>query len=79
MKIYECLWMKIYEFLLIFHLSLFLRDEINNILVQKMAWRRQKNIIWTNDSKFANVYMRHSRSVTQSTYPNVVKFKVNIY
>ena len=39
---YEFSWMKMYEFRLKFHWSLFLRDPINNIpsLVQIMAWRR---------------------------------------
>ena len=40
------------------------RGPINNIpsMVQIMAWRQA--IIWTNDGKFTDAYMRHSASIS---------------
>ena len=29
-----------------------------------MAWRRQEEIIWTNDGKFTDGYMRHPASMS---------------
>ena len=42
------------------------KGPINTIpaLVQIMAWRRPQAIIWTNDGKFTDTYMRHSASMS---------------
>ena len=47
-------WMKVYEFWLKFHRSLFIGGPINNI----SAGRRQA-IIWTNVGYFIDIYMQH--------------------
>ena len=41
------------------------KGQINNIaaMIQKMAWHRP-GIIWTNDGKFTDTYMRHSPSMS---------------
>ena len=59
--------LKIYEFRLRFHWSLFPKGQIDSIsaLVQIMAWRRTRRqaITWTNGGKFSDGYMRHSASM----------------
>ena len=62
-------WMKMHEFRLIFHWSLFLRFELT-ILVQiigsdnGLAPARRQAIVWTNDGKFTDAYMRHSAAMS---------------
>ena len=57
--------MKMYEFLLKFHWSLFLGVQYSIIgLDNGLAPNRQQAIIWTNDGQCTDAYMRHSASMS---------------
>ena len=56
-------WMQMYEFRLIFHWSLFLRENWQYSIIgwdNSLASTRRQAIIWTNDDKFTDGYMRLS-------------------
>ena len=58
--------MKMYEFLFIFHQSLFLRVELTICSIgadNGLVPIRGQTIIWTNDGKFADAYMCHTASM----------------
>ena len=62
-------WMKIYEFRLIFHWNLILRFKLTNSSIGSdngLALNRRQAIIWTNDGKFTDAYMRHPASVIKT-------------
>ena len=60
-------WMKMFEFGLKFHWSLFLRVELTNSSIGSdngLVPSRQQTIIWTNDGQFTDAYMCHSASMS---------------
>ena len=60
-------WMKMYKFWLRFHLSLVPRIQLTIFHIGSdngLAPVRQQAIIWTNDGKFTDAYMRHSASMS---------------
>ena len=57
-------WMKMFEFRLKFHWSLFLRVQLTIFIVPS----RRQAIIWTNDGKLTDAYMRHSASMRYMCY-----------
>ena len=64
--IFKCIsWMKMFEFWLKSHWSLFLRVQYSIIGSDNgLAPSRRQDIIWTNDGKFTDDYMRHSASMS---------------
>ena len=60
-------WMKIFEFRLKFHWSLFLRVQLTYSSIGSdngLAPSRGQAIIWTNDGLFTDAYMHHSASMS---------------
>ena len=60
-------WMKMFEFQLKFHWSLFLKVQLKYSSIgldYGLAPSRRQAIIWTNDGKFNDAYMRHSASMS---------------
>ena len=61
-------WLKMFEFLLKFHWSLFLRVELTIYysigLDNGLVPARRQALIWTNAGKFTDAYMRHSASMS---------------
>ena len=60
-------WMKIYEFWLIFHLILFLTAKLKYFSIglhDAFVPTRLQAIIWTNDGKFTDIYLRHLASMS---------------
>ena len=56
-------WMKMFEFRLKFHWSLFLKySSIGSD--NGLAPTRRQAIIWTNDGEITDAYMRHSASMS---------------
>ena len=67
-------WMKMLEFRLKFHWSLFLRVQLNHFSIGSdngLSPSRRQAIIWTNYDYFTDAYMRHSASMSYSVYIRV--------